>query len=60
MRSPSVTWGGGHVTFHGNVGDGSWSGTDRRNLPPAVSPHSTYREVRVTLRIKAEIDEPLS
>lgn len=43
---------GDEIVFSGDTAEDSWSGTRRRNLPPAVEPHTTYRDVRIDLAIE--------
>jgi hypothetical protein len=43
---------GDEIVFSGDSAEDSWSGTRRRNLPPAVTPHTTYRDVRIDLTIE--------
>jgi len=43
---------GDEVVFSGDSAGDSWSGTRRQNLPPAVTSHTTYRDVRVDLTIE--------
>ncbi len=44
---------GDEIVFSGDASADSWSRTRRRNLPPAVSPHTTYRDVRIDLEIES-------
>ena len=44
------------VTFHGDAGAESRSGTERTGLPDAVATGTTYREVRVDFVVEVEID----
>ena len=46
----------GRVTFHGDAGAGSRSGTERTGLPDEVATGTTYREVRVDFLVEVEID----
>jgi hypothetical protein len=47
---------GDRIEFHGDAAEGSRAVTERTNLPPAVTPHSSYRDIRVDLVIDAELD----
>ena len=49
---------GDEITFSGDAAEDSWSGTRRRNLPPAVTPHTTYEDVRVDLAIEGRCPPP--
>jgi hypothetical protein len=42
---------GDEIVFRGDVAEDSWSATRRRNLPPAVTPHTTYHDVRIELAV---------
>jgi hypothetical protein len=46
---------GDEIVFRGDAPEQSWSGTRRRNLPPAVTPHSTYCDVQVDLTVEGEL-----
>ncbi|MHA6798317.1 hypothetical protein [Bounagaea algeriensis] len=43
------------VTFTGNPDHESSSGSDRTNLPDAVSPRVTYRDIRVDYHIVSRL-----
>lgn len=47
---------GDRIEFHGDAAEGSRAVTERTNLPPAVTPHSSYRDIRVDLLVDAELD----
>jgi hypothetical protein len=49
---------GDEIVFSGDAAEDSWSGTRRQNLPPAVTPHTTYRDVRIDLAIEGELPDP--
>jgi hypothetical protein len=46
---------GDEIVFRGDASEDSSSGTRRRNLPPAVTPHTTYRDVRIDLTVEGEL-----
>jgi hypothetical protein len=48
---------GDEIVFRGDGAEQSWSGTRRRNLPPAVTPHTTYRDVRVDLIVEGALPD---
>ena len=48
---------GDGIVFRGQASERSSAVTERRNLPPAVTPHRTYTDVRVDLHVEAEIDD---
>jgi hypothetical protein len=45
------------ITFHGEPGEDSTSGTERTNLPEEVEPGVTYRDSSVRLRIASRLVE---
>ena len=47
---------GDRIAFHGDADERSRAVTERQNLPAAVTPHSSYRDVRVDLHVDAELD----
>ena len=49
---------GDEIVFGGDAPERSWSGTRRRNLPPAVTPHTTYSDVRVDLVVEGGLPDP--
>ncbi len=48
---------GDEIVFRGDGAERSWSGTRRRNLPPAVTPHATYHDVRVDLVVEGALPD---
>lgn len=50
---------GDEIVFRGRASARSRVDTERRNLPPTVTPHRTYSDVRIDLHIEAEIDARL-
>ena len=48
---------GDEIVFRGDGAEQSRSGTRRRNLPPAVTPHTTYADVQVDLVIEGELPD---
>jgi hypothetical protein len=50
---------GDEIVFRGQASERSRADTERRNLPPAVTPHRTYSDVRIDLHIEAELEAEL-
>ena len=48
---------GDEIVFRGDAPERSWSGTRRRNLPPAVAPQSTYSDVRIDLVVEGALPD---
>jgi hypothetical protein len=48
---------GDEIVFRGDAPEESWSGTRRRHLPPAVTPHSTYSDVRIDLVVEGALPD---
>jgi hypothetical protein len=48
---------GDEIVFRGDARERSWSRTRRRNLPPAVDPHSTYSDIRVDLIVEGALPD---
>ncbi|NMO89818.1 hypothetical protein [Actinomycetospora sp. TBRC 11914] len=46
---------GDEIVFRGDGAERSWSGTRRRNLPAAVTPHTTHHDVRIDLAVEGEL-----
>jgi hypothetical protein len=46
---------GDEIVFSGDASEDSTSGTRRRNLPSAVTPHTTYRDAQIELVIEGEL-----
>ena len=48
---------GDEIVFRGDGSERSWAGTRRRNLPSAVTPHTTYHDVRVDLVVEGALPD---